>query len=61
MATMLLDVVDEAHVEHAIGFVEHQHFDLVEAQRALVNQIEQAAGRRNQHFDAAREPRAPAG
>ena len=51
----LLDVVDEAHVEHAVGFVEHQHFDLVEAQRALMNQIEQAAGRRDQHFDAARK------
>ena len=49
------DVGDEAHVEHAVGFVEHQHFDLVEAQRALVDEIEQAARRRHQHFDAARE------
>ncbi len=47
--------MDEAHVEHAIGFIEHQHLDLVEAQRALMNQIEQAAGRRNQHFGAARK------
>ena len=47
--------MDEAHVEHAVGFVEHQHFDLVEAQRALIDQIEQAAGRRHQHLDAARE------
>ena len=30
IATTLRDVVDEAHVEHAVGFVEHQHFDLVE-------------------------------
>ncbi len=51
----LSDVVDEAHVEHAIGFVENQHLDLVEAQRALIDQIEQAAGRCHQHFDAARE------
>ena len=50
-----LDVVDEAHVEHAVGFVEHQHLDLVEAQRALVDQIEQAARCRHQHFDAARQ------
>ena len=50
-----LDVVDEAHVEHAVGFVEHQHLDLVEAQRALVDQIEQAAGGRDQHVDAVRE------
>ena len=50
-----LDVVDEAHVEHAVGFVEHQHLDLVEAQRALVDQIEQTARRRHQHFDAVRQ------
>ena len=24
----LADVVDEAHVEHAVGFVEHEEFDL---------------------------------
>ena len=24
------DVVDEAHVEHTVGFVEHQHIDLIE-------------------------------
>ncbi len=47
--------MDEAHVEHAVGFVQHQHLDLVEAQRALIDQIEQAAGRGHQHLDAARE------
>ena len=47
--------MDEAHVEHAVGFVEHQHLDLVEAQRALVDEIDQAAGRRHQHFDAVRQ------
>ena len=29
----LPDVVDEAHVEHAVGLVEHQHLDGVEPQR----------------------------
>ena len=52
-----LDVVDEAHVEHAVGFVEHEHLDLVEAQRALVHEIEQAAGRGDQHVDAVRQRR----
>ena len=47
--------MDEAHVQHAVGFVEHQHLDLVEAQRALVDEIEQAAGRGHQHFDAVRQ------
>ena len=50
-----LDVVDEAHVEHAVGFVEHQHLDLVEAQRALVDEVEQAARRGHQHVDAVRQ------
>ena len=47
--------MDEAHVEHAVGFVEHQHFDLVEAHGALIDQVEQAAGRGDQHVDAARQ------
>ena len=47
--------MDEAHVEHAIGFVQYQHLDLVEAQRALMDQIEQAAGRCHKYFGAARE------
>ena len=28
------DVVDEAHVEHAVGLVEHQHLDVVEQRLA---------------------------
>ena len=51
----LPDVVDEAHVEHAVGFVEHEHFDIVEADGAAVVEIEQAAGRGDQHVDAARQ------
>ena len=46
------DVVDEAHVEHAVGFVEHQHLDLVEAHAVLPHEVEQAAGRRDQHVEA---------
>ena len=56
-----LDVMDEAHVEHAVGFVEHQDLDLVEAHRALVDQIEQAAGRGHQDIDAVRQRARPAG
>ena len=36
-------VVDEAHAQHFIGFVQHQHFHLIQQQRAAVHQIEQAA------------------
>ncbi len=32
----LLDVVHEAHVEHAVGFVEHEDLDVAEVERALL-------------------------
>ena len=47
--------MDEAHVEHAVGLVEDEHLDIVEAHRAAVVEVEQAAGRRDQHVDAARQ------
>ena len=46
-------VVDEAHVEHAVGLVEHEDRDLVEPDMALVAEVEQAAGRGDQDVDAA--------
>ena len=45
-------VVDEAHVEHAVGLVEHEDGDLVEADVALIAKVEQAAGRGDQDVDA---------
>ena len=48
----LADVVDEAHVEHAVGFVEHQKLDLVEPQGVAVDEVEQPAGRGDQNIDA---------
>ena len=47
------DVVDEAHVEHAVGFVEHEDLDAVEPHRAHLHEIEQPARGRHQHVDAA--------
>ena len=41
----VLDVVDEAHVEHAVGFVEHQHFELREINLAGFHVVDQAARR----------------
>ena len=49
------DIVDEAHVEHAVGFVENEDFDVAETQRVALHEIEQAAGRGDQHFDAVHE------
>ena len=48
-----LDVGNESHVEHAIGFVDHQQFDAVEQQRAALGMVEQPARSRDQNVDAA--------
>jgi hypothetical protein len=47
-----LDVGDEAHVEHAIGFVDHQHLDVVQQHLAALEVVEQPARRGDQHVDA---------
>src|SRR5688572_13507634 len=49
----LLDIPDETHVEHAVGFVDHQDLDVVHQDLAALEQIDQAAGRGDQHVDAA--------
>ena len=49
------DVGNEAHVQHAVGFVDHQQFDAGEQQAAAFGMVEQAAGRCDQHVDAARQ------
>ncbi|MOA11897.1 hypothetical protein D3C78_1318580 [compost metagenome] len=43
--------MDEAHVEHAVGFVEHQDFHVGQVNLALAGQVEQAAraGDQNVH------------
>ena len=48
----LPDVVDEAHVEHAVGLVEHEKFDVTELQSVALHEIEQPAGRGDQNLDA---------
>ena len=49
------DVGNEAHVEHAVGFVDHQEFHAREQETAAFGVIEQAAGRCDQHVDAAHQ------
>ena len=49
------DVADEAHVEHAIGFVEHEDLDAREIDRLLADVVEQASGRGDENVEAARE------
>jgi hypothetical protein len=48
-----LDVRNEAHVEHPVGFVDHQKFDARQEQLAAFRVVEQAAGRGDQHIGAA--------
>ena len=50
-----LDVGNEAHVEHPVGFVDHQDFDRVQEQAAALGEIEQASGGRDDHVGAARD------
>ena len=47
----LFDVVDEAHVQHAVGFVKHQHLHAGQIQEALLLQVQQATrgGHQNVH------------
>jgi hypothetical protein len=47
-----LDVADEAHVEHAVGFVEDQDFDFRQVDGALFHVVQQAARRGDQDVDA---------
>ena len=45
----------EAHVEHAVGFVEHEHFHAAQMRGTLVHKVDQAARRGDEHVDAAVE------
>ena len=45
-------VMDEAHVQHAVGFVQHQHLHLAEVEHALLCQIQQSAGCGHQNIHA---------
>ena len=49
----LLDVMDKAHVQHAVGLVEHQDLDLAQVQRTLASMVQQAARCGHQDVHAA--------
>ena len=46
------NVFDKTHVEHAVHFVEHQHFDSGKIDKTLAPKINQASGRGDNHFRA---------
>ena len=47
------DIGHEAHVQHAISLVEHQHFDRTQRHGLLLHMIQQAPRRCHQHFHPA--------
>ena len=47
-----LDIGNEAHVEHAVGFVDHQDLDAVQHQLATLDMVEQPARRGDQDVGA---------
>ena len=46
------DILDEAHVEHAVGLVEHHDLDRVQTHVALLMQVQKAAGRGGEDIEA---------
>ena len=47
------DVVDKAHVQHAVGFIENQNIEFVELNGVLAVQVEQTPRRCDQYFSTA--------
>ncbi len=47
----LPDVVDESHVQHPVGFIEHEKLDFAKSKRVALDEVEQAPGRRHEHID----------
>ncbi len=47
------DVIDEAHVQHAVGFVQNQHFQVGQHGSACTQVIQQTARCGNQHIQRA--------
>ncbi len=52
LAHDLADVVNEAHVEHPVGLIEHQELDRADVDEPLADEIEQPAGRGHEHVHA---------
>jgi len=45
--------VDKAHVQHAVGFIQDQHFQVIELHRVLLIQVQQASWCGHQHIATA--------
>ena len=40
-------IMNEPHVQHLVGFVQHQHFDVVQFDVSLIHQVQKATGSRD--------------
>ncbi len=55
LAQHAADVGQEAHVEHAVGLVEDEHLQLRQVRVGVLQVVEEAAGRRDDHVGALTE------
>ena len=51
----LTDIVDKAHVEHPVGLVENEAFDLAQSKRIALDEIKQPAGRCDKNIDTVKQ------
>ena len=47
--------MDEAHIQHAVGFVEDKDLDLIEADESLIHEVQQASWCCDQNIDTTLE------
>ena len=55
MAHDLLDILDEAHVEHLVGLVQNEETDLVQFERAAADVVQHTTGGSDDDIDAPRQ------
>ena len=46
------DVLDESQIEHAVRFIQHRHLNMPQVEHMLLEVIDDAARRADQHVDA---------
>jgi hypothetical protein len=46
---------DKTHIEHAVGFVDHQHLNIAEQDLPAIEQVHQTTRRGDQHVNATRQ------
>ena len=51
------NIVDKSHIQHSVGFVQDENFDLVQPNMALIHQVQEATRCGNQRIYATTHPR----